>query len=120
MNFFRIFLLVNLILPATVFAGSISCKGTPEEVFIWGNGSDWLAVRIEGHEGPWILCGLDSDSSGVSASSCKAMYSAALIAFSASNELKLNFDSAAYATCDDVPSWATSLPDNFNILSIVK
>ena len=70
MNFFRIFLLVNLILPAMVFAGSISCKGTPEEIFIWANGSNWLAVSIEGYDGPWILCDLNSDGSGVSASSC--------------------------------------------------
>ena len=120
MCFLRVFLLANLMLPATVFAASIWCIGTPKEISIWGNGSNWLAVDFEEYEGPWILCDLDSDVSGVSASSCKAMYSAALVALSATSELKLNFDSTEYATCNDIPSWTTSLPNSFNIFSIVK
>jgi len=107
-------------LPATVFAASIWCIGTPKEISIWGNGSNWLAVDFEEYEGPWILCDLDSDVSGVSASSCKAMYSAALVALSATSELKLNFDSTEYATCNDIPSWTTSLPNSLNMFSIVK
>jgi hypothetical protein len=119
----HLFLSLFLVLPIVAsvsHAATITCAGVPEEVMIWGNGQNWLAVRLEGHPGPWILCDLNGDYGGVAAKNCNAIYGALMSALAAGNSLRVKFDDTNYTACEAFPAWNTQLPVDFRILSIGK
>lgn len=93
---------------AGVSKADVDCEGVPIDVRVWAQADNWMAIYLEGHPGPWLLCKFDEPFGGISPERCKSIYAGALSAMTTSKPVLLMFND--YTNCADIPAWSNEVP----------
>ncbi len=108
---------VSLLFAGAVNASDTYCSDTVEGITIWRHGL--VAINPGTYTNStdyWILC----DLSGTNSEACKAIYSAALAAFTAQKKITVKFSTTEFSSCSTVPVWDTTLPNKVSVVQIVN
>lgn len=98
----RMLAVLMLLTCGSSFAGNFSCIGIPQNVLTWKDGR--VGVNLDSMNKVWILC---NKSQNVG---CDDILSNLLTAKARNSQVQIVILDTTYASCADIPSWAT-IPD---------
>ena len=111
--------------PLVSHGASLTCDGIPKDIFIQMTQGDLLTISIENssgeQEGPWNICRMDAEVSGISVDRCKAIHANSLSAMMAGKKISIIFnDNSNYTSCGSILPWSTETVSNIKSIRIMR